>query len=281
MDIARIDGLDIAYRDAGDGPAILLLHGWPTSSYLFEGVIPALARDHRVITPDLPGFGASSKPDDIRYDFALYEGAIDGLLDHVGVEGVAVVGHDLGGPIGVHWALTRPERVTAIVLLNTLLYPEFTAEIIELVETMLDPERAREATSPQALADFIRLGMLPGTEPPATLIDEFCAPYATDADRRALARAAIGLNIEGFQEIAAGLPSVTVPVRAIYGEQDRVLTDVAQTMAKVKRDVPHAQISSLPSCGHFLTGEQPRMVGDLLVEFFASVPALQPAESSA
>jgi haloalkane dehalogenase len=280
MHSARIDGLDIAYRELGEGPAVLLLHGWPTSSYLFKDSMPAIARHHRAIAPDLPGFGASSKPD-VRYDFPLFEGVIDGLLDDLGVDEVAIVGHDLGGPIGVHWALRNPDRVTAIALLNTLLYPEFTPEIIEFVEMMLDPQKAYEATSPESLAAFIRSGLSEGFAAADEVIAEFQAPYASDAARKTLAAASIGLSLEGFREVAAGLPSITVPVRAIYGEQDRVLPDVADTMRKVKRDIPHAEISSLPSCGHFLTGEEPRLVGALLGEFLDAVPERQAAESSA
>ena len=59
---AEIDGMEIAYRDEGEGEPVLLLHGWPTSSFLWRDVIPALAEGNRVIAPDLPGFGASSKP---------------------------------------------------------------------------------------------------------------------------------------------------------------------------------------------------------------------------
>jgi haloalkane dehalogenase len=280
MHSAHIDGLDIAYRELGDGPPILLLHGWPTSSYLFADSMPAIARRHRAIAPDLPGFGASSKPD-VRYDFPLFESVIDGLLDHLGIDDVAIVGHDLGGPIGVHWALRNPERVTAIALLNTLLYPDFTPEIIEFVQMMLDPQTAYEATSPESLAQFIHSGLSEGFAAADEVIAEFQAPYTSDGARRTLAAASIGLSLEGFGEIAAGLPSITVPVRAIYGEQDRILPDVAETMRKVKRDIPHAEISSLPSCGHFLTGEQPELVGRLLSEFFDAVPERQAAESSA
>jgi pimeloyl-ACP methyl ester carboxylesterase len=277
MNIARIDDLDIAYRELGDGPAILLLHGWPTSSYLFRNVIGPLAEHHRVIAPDLPGYGASSKPTDVRYDFALNERVIDGLLDQLGVFEVALVGHDLGGPIAVHWALRNLDRTLSVALLNTLLYPEFSTEILEFVTTMLDPVTAMEQTSPERLAAFMRDGVGEGFALSLESIASYLAPFTGDDARRALGRAAIGLDLEGFADIGAQIAELTIPLRMIYGEQDQILPDIATTAQRLKRDCPHAQITSLPSCGHFVCEQEPTLVSAMLAEFFAA----QMAESSA
>jgi pimeloyl-ACP methyl ester carboxylesterase len=277
MPHATIDGLDIAYREFGEGPPILLLHGWPTSSYLFREVIGPLSEHHHVIAPDLPGFGDSSKPTDVRYDFALYERVIDGLLDHAGAFEVALVGHDLGGPIGVHWALRNRGRTTSVALLNTLLYPEFSSEILEFVALMLDPETAMEQTSPASLAEFMRSGVAEGFGLSLEVVASYLAPFTGDDERRALARAAIGLGLDGFAEIGAEIATLTIPLRMIYGEQDRILPDIATTAQRLKRDCPHAQVTSLPACGHFLTEQEPTLVTALLAEFFAA----QLAESSA
>ena len=137
------DGTRIAYRELGDGPAVLLVHGWPTSSFLYRNVMPALAEHNRVVAIDLPGFGESDKPVDARYDFDFFERAIDAFLAAVGIDRVAIVGHDLGGPVVVHWALGRLERVTGIGLLNTLLYPEFSPAVAEFVTALMDPAGAR------------------------------------------------------------------------------------------------------------------------------------------
>src|SRR5262245_17254 len=114
-----IDGRGLAYRELGSGPAVLLLHGWPTSSLLWRSIMPTLAQHCRVIAPDLPGFGASDKPGDVRYTFAFFEKLLDGLCAALKVEDFALGVHDLGGPIGLHWALTRPTRVRKLALLNT------------------------------------------------------------------------------------------------------------------------------------------------------------------
>lgn len=262
------DAPAVAYRELGAGPAVLLLHGWPTSSLLWRNVMPAIAEHHRVIAMDLPGFGAAAKPTDVRYGFALFERAVDGLLDHLGIERVAVVGHDLGGPVAVHWALGHHERVAGLALLNTLLYPEFSPAVVEFVQALSAPGSRDRATGPDGLAEVMRLGVGAGTELAPEVLAMVQQPFAAPADRLALAQAGIGLGLRGFTEIAAGLPSLTMPVRAIYGAQDRVLPDVADTMARLQRDLPHAEVTALPGCGHFLQEEQPEWVGELLARFF-------------
>ena len=109
----EVGDLTLAYRELGSGPPVLLLHGWPTSSFLWRDVMPAIARANRVLALDLPGFGGSDKPAAASYDFAFFEDAIDGFLDSLGIGEVAIAGHDLGGPVTAHWALGRAERVTA------------------------------------------------------------------------------------------------------------------------------------------------------------------------
>src|SRR6266540_4551613 len=109
-----VDGLRVAYRELGAGPAVLLLHGWPTSSYLWREVMVPIARSNRAVAVDLPGFGASDKPLDRRYDFALFERTIEVLLAELGIDRTAIAVHDLGGPVGVRWAIRNPQRVTRL-----------------------------------------------------------------------------------------------------------------------------------------------------------------------
>jgi pimeloyl-ACP methyl ester carboxylesterase len=263
------DGTRIAYRELGDGPAVLLVHGWPTSSFLFRNVMPTLAERNRVIAIDLPGFGESDKPVDARYDFDFFEGAIDAFLAAVGVDRVAVVGHDLGGPVVVHWAMRRPERVTRIGLLNTLLYPEFSDAVTEFVTELMTPEGAARLTSPAGLAEILRLGV----SDPAVITDEIAAvvaaPFRGEQDRRTLARAGYGLGIRGFVEMSAELGSITCPVAVAYGTGDQVLPDVNETFERLQRDVPHAVVTRLPGLGHFVTEEAPDTVSAALASFVA------------
>jgi haloalkane dehalogenase len=262
--------LRLAYREQGGGPPVLLLHGWPTSSYLWRNVMPPIAEANRVVALDLPGFGGSDKPPDARYDFEFFASALDDFLAALGVDQVAIAVHDLGGPVGLHWALHRPERVTKVALLNTLVYPEFSEAVLAFIEACTEPELREQLTSPQGLEAAMKLGVADESRVTDEVIAAVREPFGTEESRRALAAAGVGLQPEGFVEIARLLPSLAVPVHVIYGEQDRILPDIAETMARVKRDVPQAEVTALPSCGHFLQEEEPHRIGEQLARFYAA-----------
>ena len=124
----RINDLDIFYRDAGpqDAPAILLLHGFPTSSNMFRNLIPRLADSFRLIAPDYPGFGQSSMPDHktYAYTFENYADIVDKLAGQLGVTKYSMYVMDYGAPVGYRLALRHPERVRALIVQNGNAYDE-------------------------------------------------------------------------------------------------------------------------------------------------------------
>jgi pimeloyl-ACP methyl ester carboxylesterase len=124
----RINDLDIFYRDAGpqDAPAILLLHGFPTSSNMFRNLIPQLANSFRVIAPDYPGFGQSSMPDHkaYAYTFENYADIVDKLAEQLGISKYSMYVMDYGAPVGYRLALRHPERVQALIVQNGNAYDE-------------------------------------------------------------------------------------------------------------------------------------------------------------
>ena len=269
IDEVRVGDLTWRYRELGTGPVVLLLHGWPTSSYLWRDVMKSIARTNRVLAPDLPGFGGSSKPKDASYSFRFFEEAIDGLLAAVNAERVSLAVHDLGGPIGVHWAIRNRERVDRLALLNTLLYARPSLAVVGFVVAARLPGTRHLLTSPRGLDFTMRLGMHRKDRLTDEVREAVREPFATAEARRVLAKTGYGLSPKGFAEIQRALPELTWPVRVVYGERDRILPDVARTMRKVKRDIPHAEVTALPDCGHFLQEDDPETVGRLLAEFFS------------
>jgi haloalkane dehalogenase len=264
-----VDGLTVAYLDEGQGRPLLLLHGWPTSSFLYRNITPVLAQRHRVVVPDLPGFGASSKPVDRTYSFELFASVLDALVERLGLDDLGLLVHDLGGPIGVHWALHRPGRVSRLALLNTLLYPDFDPTVIDFVMTLADEDRRHELVSEDGLREVLRVGVSHAEALSDESLDGITAPFTSEEDRRALAQAGFGLHPDGFADIARLLPDVQIPVLGLYGSDDTILPDVAETFAHVQRDVPHAQIEAVPGAGHFLQEEVPSLLAQRLSEFFA------------
>jgi pimeloyl-ACP methyl ester carboxylesterase len=124
----KVGDLDIFYREAGpkDAPAILLLHGFPTSSQMFRNLIPLLADEYRVVAPDYPGYGHSSMPprNQFAYTFDNLARVIDEFTGAVGLTRYALYVQDYGAPVGYRLAVKHPERVTAIVVQNGNAYDE-------------------------------------------------------------------------------------------------------------------------------------------------------------
>lgn len=270
LQTVEANGLTIAYREAGAGPAVLLLHGWPTHSWLWREVMPPIARNNRVIAIDLPGFGASSKPLGHRYGFGFYDETLSAFLDRLGVGAVALGVHDLGGPIGLHWAVSNPERVSAVALLNTLVYPQVSSMVKLFVLVCSLPLTRSLITSPAGIAASMRFGVADRANMDDAKVRRYQEPFVSRGARRALADTAGGLGPRGFELIGSRLPGLGIPMRAIYGVADRVLPDVAETMARVERDVGGCEVTALEGVGHFLQEERGAEIGAALAPFFVS-----------
>jgi pimeloyl-ACP methyl ester carboxylesterase len=125
---AKIDGQEIFYREAGpqDALAVLLLHGFPTSSHMFRNLIPALADEFHLVAPDYPGYGNSSMPtvDQFEYTFDHVAEVIEKFTEEVGLKKYALYVQDYGAPVGYRLAVKHPERVQALVVQNGNAYDE-------------------------------------------------------------------------------------------------------------------------------------------------------------
>jgi pimeloyl-ACP methyl ester carboxylesterase len=124
----KVGELDIFYREAGpkDAPAVLLLHGFPTSSQMFRNLIPALADRYHMVAPDYPGYGHSSMPsrDEFSYTFDNLAKVIDEFTERVGLTKYALYVQDYGAPVGYRLAVKHPDHITAIVVQNGNAYDE-------------------------------------------------------------------------------------------------------------------------------------------------------------
>ncbi len=103
----------------GEGPAIVLMHGFPDNAHLYDRLVPCLSPPRRVVTFDFLGWGESDKPSGYPYTAANQTGDLEAVIQQLGLERVVLVAHDASGPPAIDWALDHPDRVAALVLLNT------------------------------------------------------------------------------------------------------------------------------------------------------------------
>ena len=261
------NNLRLHYLEAGEGDPILLIHGFPTSSHLYRNILPELAKTHRAIALDLPGYGLSDKPLDSKYDYEFYANTLSAFLDALGIGDTHLVVHDLGGPAGLYWAIQNPTRVNRIAILNTLVFPKVHWTVTAFLLALRTPGLRSFLTSPKGIVATMKLGVVLKDRMNREALTPYTAPFETTPARKALIKAGGGLGIGGLAKIAKKLPTLESPLRLIYGEKDRVLPDVANTMRRLQSLCPDAELTALPNAGHFLQEDAPERVAELISEF--------------
>lgn len=267
--MVTVEDVRLHYLSAGEGKPVLLLHGWPTSSFLWRDTLQPIAETNRVIALDLPGFGRSDKPLNASYSFRFYERIINGFLDALGIDAVGLAVHDLGGPVGLYWGLHNQQRMAKLALLNTLVYPRPSWAVVAFVGASYLPGLRSLLVSPTGLKLAMHIGVTDRSRVTPELLRGVQEPFQSAAARRVLLKTAHSLHPGGMRDIAQRLPQYKGPVRIIYGARDRILPDVGKTMARVARELPQAETTRFAECGHFLQEERGPEIGTLLGQFFA------------
>ncbi|MEO1654432.1 MAG: alpha/beta fold hydrolase [Bacteroidota bacterium] len=265
----EVEGRHLHYLTAGsgEGAPLLLLHGWPTSAFLWREILSKVSEKHRVIALDLPGFGKSDKQLDDSFSFRYYSRAIDGFLKNLELEQVSLGVHDLGGPIGVYWMVQNMNKVARLLLCNTLIYPQFSWAVKLFGLATFVPFVKDYLTSAAGIKFAIKLGVHQKEKLNDEIFKNYQWPFPDVQSRKVLLKAAQRLAVKGFEEIEEKLKTFKGPVQILYGEKDKILPDVAKTMARVKEDLPQASITSYPNAGHFLQEEVSPEMSEVILAF--------------
>jgi len=229
MELDR-DGVSVYYEVAGSGPAVLLSHGFGASSHMFRPNATAIATDHTLITWDQRGHGRSASPaDPAAYSPALAVADIAAILDAVGAERAVIGGHSLGGYLSLAFHLAHPERVAALVLIDT--GPGYRSD---------DGRQKwnRMAEGYAAELDQKGLAALGGS-------GELSASVHRDAS--GLAHAARRVLTQSDASVVDSLPSIAVPVLVIVGEKDKPFLAGSSYMAD---KIPGAELAVIAGAGH-------------------------------
>jgi len=265
------------YVTAGSGFPLVLLHGWPQSWYEWRHIIPALAKRHTVIAPDLRGLGDSEKPMS-GYDKRTLAGDVRALLEQLGHEEVGVIGHDWGGAVAFYLAYDHRQLVRRLCILdmipgiiragdampldlalkiNHVFFhggnPDWAAHLVSQdidgylrrFLTTLDFNYSPTVFSETDIAEYVRVNSLPGS------IRAGFQWYAT------------GLR-EDTVNLANATEKLTIPVLAYGGEA--FIGDIRPYWETVALQVDGGAVER---CGHFIPEEQPQFVIDRALEFFA------------
>jgi len=255
-------GGDLAYVDEGSGPAVLLLHGFPLSSYLWRGLIPTLAGRHRVLAPDLLGLGASEKPRGVALDIRAQAAYVGELLDHLEVERVAVLGHSTGGGVAQLLAAGRP-GVEALVLISSIAFDLWPAEATTEIQ-ITPPERETAESIELVIRSAFRFGMREGALAEDD-IRAYLAPWAEPDSVPALFRWARAIDGLGLRELEPQMRTWELPTLILWGEDDPF--HPALIGERLNDAIASSALGLVPDCGHFLPEEAPETIYPIISEY--------------
>lgn len=274
-----VPGVRLHVAEAGEGPPILMLHGWPQHWWIWRKVISELAEDHRLICPDLRGFGWSEAPRG-RYEISELAADMVALLDALELDRVDLVGHDWGGYAGFLLCLDAPERIRNYLALG-------------IVHPWFEPPKPSPAALQRAAYQFVlaapllgesvlrfvpglvKLALRRGAHPSMRWSEEELDCYAESFRSRdhALASSHVYRSF-----LTRELPRLkkgwyrsrrsTVPTRILWGEADPVVR--GDVLAGYEPYADEMSVEEVPGCGHFIAEERPDLVVERARELFGS-----------
>ncbi|MEX2196688.1 MAG: alpha/beta fold hydrolase [Thermoleophilaceae bacterium] len=254
----------LAYREAGDGHPVLLVHGYPESSFMWRHLIPALAgAGRRAIAPDLAGYGDS--PADPPGTWERHVESVERFRRALGVERVALVVHDWGGLIGLRWACDHPDAVSALVISSTGFFPDGRWHgLAEALRREVDGERMIEGMTRSAFGELMQ-----ATSPSfdEVALDEYWKAFG-DAERR---RGQLELYRSGdFSKLApydGRLATLGVPALLVWGENDGFAPVAAGH--RFEGGLPDSRLVVLGGAGHFVWEDAPERTSEEVIAFLS------------
>lgn len=268
MDI-QLNGMSYSYSSTGEGPALLLLHGFTGCKENWLFLINRLAEQYRVIALDLPGHGKTESPTDLaRYTMESVCKDIDQLLNRLSIPSIHLLGYSMGGRVALAYAVLYPDKVKTLLLESSS--PGLLTHI----------ERVQRTKSDYQLADEILKKGIPSFVEKWENIPLFASQRELPEEKQArirdqrLQNSAFGLS-QSLKGMGTGvqssywdkLSSLTMPVLLLCGELDKKFCGIAKNM---QMRIPHAIIQQISQVGHAIHVEQPEVFGKIVDEFLHS-----------
>ncbi|MCX5888637.1 MAG: alpha/beta hydrolase [Deltaproteobacteria bacterium] len=265
-------GLKINYYEKGQGPPVLLLHGFAACAYTWRFIGPPLAADQRVITMDLKGFGLSDKPDDGHYAMADQAEMVADFIRRQDLHDLVIMGHSMGGGVTLMTYLklreTDPGGIKKLVLIDSAGYPQKMPWFIWMAKVpglstalskLLPPRFAaalvlkkcyydKDKVTEEQIDTYAYYGSLPGAAAAVSQTAKQIVPKDQE-----------------IEALIAQYKTIKVPVLVIWGKEDEVVP--LKVGLNFKRDLPDSQLVVIPHCGHIPLEEEPLATRQAIGEF--------------
>ncbi len=260
-----VEGHQIAYEEMGEGTPLLLFHGIPTNRTLWRNVMPQLSSHYRVIAPDLLNYGESDMPQDTDVSINAQSRIMSKFMGALGISRANIAGHDIGGGVAQLMAVKHPEKVNAIVLIDSVCFdswpiPEFAP--------LLEPGVEEKTTSDELvniLKDFLPKGVFDQSVMTEDLVRLYVGQWSSDQGKAAMFRNLRRLNKEYTQAIAGELIHLPHETLILWGDHDNF--QKPEYAPQLEQAIPNASLVWLVNAGHWSIDEQPEKVTKLIGDF--------------
>jgi pimeloyl-ACP methyl ester carboxylesterase len=249
-----------------DGPDIVLVHGFASSTYTWEAVVPYLhERGYHVFALDMKGFGWSDKPDDAFYDPVSLMEEVDAWMEALGLTQVVFAGNSLGGAVAVLMALEHPARISKLVLIDAAGYPMQRPMVIRLAHLPLAGGVMKLFFGPW----LVRWNLKEVFSDDVCVTDEKVKAYydrlRTENALDAQIAVARSLKLDQLEQYIERIPDITTDTLIIWGKDDRwIPLDIGR---RFKNDIAGSTLTVIPECGHMPQEEQPERTAQLIIDF--------------
>lgn len=261
----KVGGIDTFYLKSGKGDPIVFLHGIPGASFLWRNVIKNLAVKYSCFAPDLPGFSESDNPQ--SFSLGSYGQWLKQFCEHISSgQKVNLVVHDVGGPIGLSFALQNKNMINKLIIMDTL------------IGTSHLPLATRVSISPITLWIYYNLttkGMLywlmrnvsvnQSEKLKNETIDKYYRVYLRDKRERNSSKLIHGLKADIDALVEQKLPEIDIPTLILWSEKDKAVPIVISEFIKSK--IANSKLETLPNCGHFSQEEEPEIITQKIAGF--------------
>ena len=263
---------DLHVNIFGHGPPILLIHGFGASSFTWSKIVSPLAVDHKVIAPDLKGFGRSKKPRGGGYTLRDQAAAVLRVIQSLDLNGLTVIGHSMGGGVALLVAMTlereAPTRLSRLVLIDSIAYPQHLPHFMTILRLpILGSLILRLFPATWLVRYVLNFVYFDRRKIERAFVQEYAAPLRYRGGRAALIATARTIIPSDIDELVEQYRTMRTPVLLLAGRQDRIVPlGIARRLAET---IQNASLRVLDRCGHVPQEEEPELTSTILREALA------------